>query len=124
MKRLAGLLIIFLGLTFSVYAQEEQHPHELPIDSFPIKIASEVECYPTPLLSKILSMKYGEKRVVQGSQTLKDNDNKQAYTGGMVMWISPEKLTYTIVATFDDSLSCIILAGKNFQPFIEDGINL
>jgi len=119
MKKLAILLTMFLGLTFSVVAQEHR---QLTPEDFPIKLDSEIDCFPAGLLEKLLTSKYGELKAIEGKQVLKDSSDKQYYPGGMSMWINPDTLTYTIVATFNDALSCIILAGKDLQPYIKDGI--
>ena len=63
--------------------------------------------------------KYREEMLFQGTG-LTFSPQNQVYNGGMFFFTNQETGSWTILQVFPDGMACMIMNGKNFQPYTGD----
>jgi hypothetical protein len=74
------------------------------------------ECAPLGVVESTIQEEHGETPFSKSSIFLQSSKTARLYEGNLVIYVNPKTKTYTLVAQFDDKISCILGAGTDFVP--------
>ena len=60
---------------------------------------------------------YKEELLFSGTGLTFGAGAEQPYRGGMFFFVNQETGSWTLLQTFSDGMACMIMNGKNFQPY-------
>jgi len=105
------VLCVLLGLaTFKLALAEPQNP-TVPITRLPIMI----QCTASEIVDRMVE-DYEEIPFFE-SQGSWEIPNGQTLSGRVVMYLSRSTKTYTLVIEFEEDIKCVVISGRDLQPW-------
>lgn len=109
MKKLALSIIVFLGLTSLVRAQQDQDT----VLTMPLS----APCYSMTEAKEILSKDHGEIPFAIGESIVWNSKIKEYIAVTTIVYANPKTLSFTIAYdVIEDGVTCMITTGEDLRP--------
>lgn len=77
-------------------------------------------CDVAPKMIDLITTKYGESLLFVGNGMTFEARSGSAMTGGLMFYTNQDTGTFSILQVFADGVACMIMTGKDFQPWMGD----
>ena len=77
-------------------------------------------CNDKDVVHQKLISEFEEVPIAQGNGLIFSEGLEGFAPGVLTFYANPDTLDFSVVMTFPDNISCILVSGKNFKPFIEE----